>query len=73
MVDPVTVMVIVRPDAEGVEDVGEVDDALVVGGDEVAGVPEPPLLEHAASVRAAAVAAAATVRRRIPLYFPLSA
>lgn len=54
---------------DDVEDVGEL--VLVVDVDEAAGVPEPPLPEHAANVTAAATAAAAMVRRRIPLCFPV--
>ena len=71
IVDPVTVMVMVRPVlvevvADGVELVAEVDGlALVVGVVLAAGVGDPP--EHPASATAVAATTAAVVRRRIPL------
>ena len=71
IVDPVTVMAMVRPAvvevvADGVELVAEVDGlALVVGVVVAAGVGDPP--EHPASATAVAATTAAVVRRRIPL------
>jgi len=71
IVDPVTVMAMLRPVvvevvAEGVELVAEVDGlALVVGVVVAAGVGDPP--EHPASATAVAATTAAVVRRRIPL------
>ena len=71
IVDPVTVMAMVRPVlvevvADGVELVAEVDGlALVVGVVVAAGVGDPP--EQPASATAVAATTAAVVRRRIPL------
>ena len=71
IVDPVTVMAMLRPVvvevvAEGVELVAEVDGlALVVGVVLTAGVGDPP--EHPANATAVAATIAAVVRRRIPL------
>jgi hypothetical protein len=71
IVDPVTVMAMVRPVlvevvVDGVELVAEVDGlALVVGVVSAAGVGDPP--EHPANATAVAATIAAVVRRRIPL------